>query len=62
MHLIGYYRMLSKTEDIPNIMEWAHQLIKKTFKLWATANYIQDTLYWYWSNIYLYWQEYLSIR
>ena len=29
MHLVGKYRMLPKTEDIPNIIERAHQMIKK---------------------------------
>ena len=61
MHLIGYYKMLPKTEDIPNIMERAHQVIKKHLNYRATADYIQDTLNWYWPNIYLDWQEYVSM-
>ena len=61
MHLIGYYRMLQKTEDIPNIMERSHQVIKKHLNYRVTTEYIQDTLNWYWSNIYLDWQEYVSM-
>ena len=44
MHLIGYYRMLPKTEDIPNIMKREYHMIKKHLNYRATADYIQDTL------------------
>ena len=61
MHLIEYYRILLKTKDIPNIMERAHQAIKKHLNYRGTADYIQGILYWYWTNIYLDGQEYLSM-
>ena len=47
MHLIRYYRMLPKTEDILNIMERVHQVPKKHLNYWVAADYIQDTLYWF---------------
>ena len=45
MYLFGYDKMLPKTEDIPNIMEKAHQVIKRHLNYRATADYIQDILY-----------------
>ena len=60
MHLIEYNnKMLPKTEDIPNIMEKTHQVIKLHLYYRATAEYIQDILFWYRPNIYLDWQVYV---
>ena len=61
MYLFGYYRMLPKIEDIPNIMEMTHQMIKRHLNYRATADYFQDILYWYWPNIYRDWHEYVSM-
>ena len=59
-HVIGYYRKLPTTEEIPIIIEKAHWYIKKHLGYKETAEYIQNTIYWYWPNIYLKCKQYVD--
>ena len=47
-------------EEIPKNLEEAHHIIKTHLNYRATADYILETLYCNWLNIYWDWQEYVS--
>ena len=59
-HVIGYYRKLPTTEEIPIIIEKAHKYIKKHLGYKEIAEHIQNTMYWYWPNIYLECKQYVD--
>ena len=52
-NLIGYYRKLPTIKEHSKILNEAHTMIKSQVNYRSTADYIQDTLNWYWSNIFL---------
>ena len=51
-HVIGYYKKLPTTEEIPIIINKAHRYIKKHLGYKETSEYIQNTMYWYRPNIF----------
>ena len=59
-HLIWYYCKLPKIDEIANIWNEAHTVLKGYLNGRSTANYIQTILHWYWPNIYLDCEEYLN--
>ena len=59
-HAIDYYRKLPITEEIPVIIDKAHRYIKKYLGYKETAEYIQNTIYWYWPNIYFECKQYVN--
>ena len=50
--LIGYYRILPTIDEIPKMLNEAHAWIKSHLNYRNTADYIQNTLHWYWPNIF----------
>ena len=59
-NLIGYYRKLPTIDELPKILNEAHTMIKSHLNSRSTADYIQDTLNWYWPNIYLDCEEFVN--
>ena len=47
-------------KEILKILEEVHHVIKTYLNYSASTNYIQNSLYWYWLNIYWNWSEYVS--
>ena len=50
--LIGYYRILPTIDEIPKMLNEPHARIKSHLNYRNTADYIQNTLHWYWPNIF----------
>ena len=59
-HLIGYYSKLPKIDEVSNILNEAHTILKGHLNGRSTADYIQTILHWYWPNIYLDCEEYVN--
>ena len=59
-NLIGYYRKPPTIDELPKILNEAHTMIKSHLNSRSTADYIQDTLNWYWPNIYLDCEEFVN--
>ena len=57
-HLIGFYCKLSKTDEVANILNEAHAVLKGYFNGRSTADYIQTILHCCWQNIYLDCEQY----
>ena len=53
-NLIRYYHKL------PKILNETHTIIKRHLNFKYTADYTQDTLNWYWPNIYLDCEEFVN--
>ena len=53
-HAISYYRKLSTTEEIPIIIDKIHKYIKKHLGYKENTEYIQNTMHYYWINIYIF--------
>ena len=47
-------------KEILKILEEVHHVIKTYLNYSASINYIQNSLYWHWLNIYWNWSEYVS--
>ena len=59
-NLIWYYRKLPTIDELPKILNKAHTMIKSHLNSRSASDYIQDTLYWYWSNVYLDCEEFIN--
>ena len=59
-HLIGYYCKFPKIDEVANILNEAHTVLKCHLNGRSTADYIKTILHWYWPNIYLDCEEYVN--
>ena len=52
-HIIGYYCKLPKIDEVANILNEVHTILKDHFNSRSTADYIPTNLHYYWPNKYL---------